>query len=77
MVMSVLECELELDAPEEGRRGMEDEAVVAGVERPREITDPALGIGFRGGQHVAAAVELNADALGRLAMLDIEDVGGE
>lgn len=76
-MMSVLECELELDAPEEWRRRMEDEAVLAGVERPREITDPALGVRFRGSQQVAAAIELDADALGRHATLDIEDMGGE
>jgi hypothetical protein len=76
-MVSILECELELDPSEERRRRMEDEAVLAGVERPREVTDPALGVRFLGSQQVAAAIELDADTLSRHATLDIEDVGGE
>jgi hypothetical protein len=76
-MMGVLECELELDAPEERRGRMEDEAILAGVERPPEVANPALVVGFRSSQHVTASEELDPDALGRLASLDIEDVGGE
>lgn len=74
-MMSVLECELELDAPEEWRGRMEDKAVLAGVERPSEVADPAIVVGFRGSQHVAPSIELDPDALGRLATLDIQDMG--
>lgn len=48
-MMSVLECELELYASEERRGRMEDKAILAGVELPPEVADPALVVGFRGG----------------------------
>lgn len=74
-MMSVLECELELYAPEERRGRMEDKAILAGVEQPPEVADPALVVGFRGGQHVAPSIELDSDASGRLAALNVEHMG--
>jgi hypothetical protein len=75
-MMCVLECELELDAPEERRGRMEDKAILAGVEQPAEVADPAIVVGFRGGQHVASSIKLDPDASGRLATLDIEHMCG-
>jgi hypothetical protein len=73
-MMSVCEGELELDAPEERRGRMENEAVLAGVERSPEVADPTLSVGFRSGQNVIFPIKLNQDASRRLAMLDIQDV---
>ena len=70
-MVSVLECKLDLDPPEERRGRMEDEAVPARVEGPSEVSDPALAVGFRRGHDVAPSVELDPDAPCRLAALDI------
>ena len=73
-MMSVCEGELELHAPKERRGGMEDEAVLAGIERSPEVADPTLSVGVRSGQNVILPIELDPDASRRLATLDIQDV---
>jgi hypothetical protein len=73
-MMSVCEGELELDAPKERRGRMEDEAVLARIERSPEVADPTLNVGFRSGQDVIFPIELDPDASRRLATLDIQDV---
>jgi hypothetical protein len=55
VVVALLQRELELDAAEERRRWMEDEAVLAGVEPGGELRDPPVVVGLAGPDSVAAA----------------------
>ena len=77
MVVAFLQCELELDAAEERRRWMEDEAVVAGFEAGGELRDATVAVRLAGADRLAAPEELDADAARGRALAGVEDVGRE
>ena len=65
------ELDLDLDAPEERRAGVEDEPVRARAELVAgELGDAAVVVGLARGDEVVAAEELDRDAAGGLAVLN-------
>ena len=75
--MAFLQRELELDSSEEGRRRMENEAVLAGVEAHSELRDPTISVRLARPDLFAAMEELDADAARGRALAGVEDVGRE
>ena len=75
MVVSArFDFDFDLDAPEEGRGGMEDESV--GPRRDvRQLADPPVVVGLAFGDQVVATEELHAHTRGRNASFGVEDVG--
>src|SRR5207302_8433331 len=65
--------DLDLDAVEERRAGVEDEAIGAGGG-VGELADPAVVVGLAFGNQLVAAEELDAHAARRLALARVEDV---
>ena len=75
-MVPVTELHFELDAADERRRWMEDEAVRAWLEIVAEACS-AVGIGAGCGDLLGAAVELDCDVRSGFARGGIQDVGRE
>jgi hypothetical protein len=74
VVVTVVEHDLELNPPEERRRWVKDEAVLAGVEAGGKLWDPAVVVGLAGADVLFASQELHPHAARRLAAAGIEDM---
>jgi hypothetical protein len=73
VVAACLDLDLDLDATEERRLGVEDEPVAAGrsVDEP---ADPAVVVGLTLADELVAAEDLDADPARRDAPAGVEDV---
>ena len=76
MVVAVAELHLQLDAAEERRRRVEDEAVRTGLEIVGE-PGSAVSVGVGRGDLLRAAMELDGDVWGGFPRGSIEDVRRE
>ena len=74
MVVAVSELQLELDAAEERRRRVDDEAVQARLEAVGDLC-PAVGVGAGGRDLLVAAVKLDRNVRGWFSLAGVEDVG--
>lgn len=74
---SVVDLELELDAPKERRGRVKDDPIDSGLERPlEEVGDPTVIVRALLGKAFVAVEELDPHAAGRLAALRVQDVRG-
>jgi hypothetical protein len=76
VVVAILELDLEADAPEEGRRRVEEKPVHARREIRREVRNAPVRVRL-GTRQQFLLPELDADAVRGTAALDVEDMGGE
>jgi hypothetical protein len=77
VIVAVVDADLQLDATEELRGWVEGEPIGAGLELLGKAGDAPVAVRLAGGDDLAAAEKLNADALGRRAAPGIENVRGE
>ena len=73
VVAAALDLDLGLDAPEEGRRRMEDQPVGA-LPNVGKVADAAVVIGLALGDELVPPEELDTDAAGGFAPAGVEDV---
>ena len=74
MVVAFVELDLELDAPEERRRGVEDKAISTWLETLGQACS-AVGISGRFGEQLVAEKQLDGDADCRSPSGRIEHMG--